>query len=233
MTVLSVQPFDCNDPNQKNPTVSAHLKQRVHHNNYSTAQKEGKLPELRHPGYHVIAPLGTNKNLNELLLWDSWHKNSWLIQILMIPEFETVLVVTIRNQIPQCYQVQGDRIRVGRGNSNHLIIDDQAVSNIHCEFIRDPKSGQWIFRDLGSTNGSQLNGHHTNCDAMSVVDGDEIVLGNVIQIFYLRAYQLEVPESLEEEEDPDVNPVAAAVARQAMEDMEGTQLIKLKANRRK
>ena len=150
----------------------------------------------------------------------------------MNPEFETVLVVTIRNEIPQCYQIHGDRIRIGRGDSNHLKIEDQAVSNIHCEFIRDPKSGQWIFRDLGSTNGSQLNGHLINCDAMSVVDGDEIVLGNVIHLFYLRAHQLEVPESPEEEDDPDVNPVAAAVARQAMEDMEGTQLIKLKAGPR-
>ena len=147
----------------------------------------------------------------------------------MIPEFETVLVVTIRNQAPKCYHVDRDQIQIGRKDNNHLRIDDKAVSNIHCEFIRDLNSGRWIFRDLGSTNGSKINGDLLKWDAMPVQDGDEIVLGNVIQLFFLSVNKLNEPESLDEDEDPDVNPVAAAVARQSLEDMEGTQLIRLKS----
>ncbi|MDF1754646.1 MAG: FHA domain-containing protein [Verrucomicrobiales bacterium] len=142
-----------------------------------------------------------------------------------------VLIVTIPNYAPRCYCFDGEHVRIGRSDTNHLRLDEQSISNTHCEFVNDPKSDQWIFRDLGSTNGSKVNGHPVGLEALTINDGDELLLGNVVKLHYLIMRPFDVPEALEEEdENTDVNPVAAAVARQARKDMEGTQMIKLKAD---
>lgn len=145
---------------------------------------------------------------------------------------QTVLVVTVSNGAPRCFQVDGDVVRVGRSKHNHLRIDHSALSNTHCEFVQSPDASQWIFRDLGSTNGSQLNGTQLGWDALLLNYGDEVVLGKAITIHLMSVEELEVPEPMDEG-DTDVNPVAAAMARQAREDLEGTQLIKLPPKRRR
>jgi adenylate cyclase len=64
---------------------------------------------------------------------------------------------------------------VGRHPDNTLQILDRIVSKEHAQIIRQP-DGRFLFRDLGSLNGSFLRG-----DRMSehvLVDGDEITLGS-------------------------------------------------------
>lgn len=147
--------------------------------------------------------------------------------IIMDSQFKTVLLVSIPNQPPVCYHFDENRIQIGRGKNNHLRIDDNAISKVHCEIVKRPDTEQWIFRDLGSTNGSHLNGKPVGWDVIVVDQADAIMLGNVINLRIVTVHPLDVPEE-EEEASPDVNPVAAAVARQSREDMEGTQLIKLR-----
>ncbi|MEM1295387.1 MAG: FHA domain-containing protein [Verrucomicrobiota bacterium] len=142
----------------------------------------------------------------------------------------TVLVVTVADEAPRCFQVDSDVVRVGRSKHNHLQIDHSALSNTHCEFVKNAESDHWIFRDLGSTNGSRLNGTQLDWDALLLSYGDEVVLGKAITIHLMSVEELEVPESMDEG-DSDVNPVAAAMARQSREDLEGTQLIKLPPKR--
>ena len=146
--------------------------------------------------------------------------------IIMDSQFKTVLLVSVPNQPPMCYHFDRNRIQIGRSKYNHLRIDDNAISKVHCEIVKRPDTDQWIFRDLGSTNGSNLNGKPVGWDVIVVDQADEIVLGKVIKLRIVSVRPLEVPEE-EDEASPDVNPVAAAVARQSREDMEGTQLIKL------
>jgi hypothetical protein len=63
---------------------------------------------------------------------------------------------------------------VGRSRQCDVMLDDPNVSRTHAE-IR-PRGGSWVISDLGSTNGSRLNGRKlTGSEVLK--PGDEIELG--------------------------------------------------------
>jgi hypothetical protein len=63
---------------------------------------------------------------------------------------------------------------LGRSRQCDLMVDDPNVSRTHAE-VR-PRGGSWVLTDLGSTNGSRLNGRQI--DGSEVLKpGDEIELG--------------------------------------------------------
>ncbi len=65
-------------------------------------------------------------------------------------------------------------VTVGRSRRCDVMLDDPNVSRTHAE-IR-PRGGSWVLTDLGSTNGSRLNGR--KLDGSEVLkSGDEIELG--------------------------------------------------------
>ena len=71
---------------------------------------------------------------------------------------------------------------LGRGRQCDVVINDPNVSREHAE-IR-PRGGSWVITDLGSTNGSQLNGRRI--DGSEVLRaGDEIELGESVLTFTL------------------------------------------------
>jgi FhaA, N-terminal domain/FHA domain len=71
---------------------------------------------------------------------------------------------------------------LGRGRQCDVVLNDPNVSRQHAE-IR-PRGGSWVITDLGSTNGSQLNGRRI--DGSEVLrDGDEIELGESAMTFTL------------------------------------------------
>ena len=71
---------------------------------------------------------------------------------------------------------------LGRGRQCDVVLNDPNVSRQHAE-IR-PRGGSWVLTDLGSTNGSQLNGRRI--DGSEVLrDGDEIELGESAMTFTL------------------------------------------------
>jgi MoxR-like ATPase len=65
-------------------------------------------------------------------------------------------------------------VLLGRDDSLDLFLDDGAVSGRHVE-IR-PENGQWIIRDLGSSNGTQVNG--ANIDSHRLLDTDIVTIGD-------------------------------------------------------
>ena len=71
---------------------------------------------------------------------------------------------------------------IGRSRRCDIVLDDANISREHAE-IR-PRGGSWILRDLGSTNGSSLNGRRIEGPEV-VRPGDEIELGTSVMIFEL------------------------------------------------
>jgi hypothetical protein len=64
-------------------------------------------------------------------------------------------------------------VRLGRASDNDIVLDDGGVSRVHGRLA--PRHGTWVFQDLGSSNGSLLNGHPVTEAALGI--GDELRLG--------------------------------------------------------
>jgi hypothetical protein len=64
---------------------------------------------------------------------------------------------------------------IGRNASNDLVIDgDDTISGTHAELRRG--SSAWLIEDLGSTNGTHVNGERI-VTKRALHDGDEILVG--------------------------------------------------------
>lgn len=71
-------------------------------------------------------------------------------------------------------------VMLGRSRQCDVVLEDANVSRQHAE-IR-PRGGSWVLSDLGSTNGSSLNGRRI--DGPEVIKpGDEIELGTSVLTF--------------------------------------------------
>jgi len=73
-------------------------------------------------------------------------------------------------------------VTLGRSRQCDVVVNDPNVSREHAE-IR-PRGGSWVLTDLGSTNGSRLNGRTVNGSEV-VKPGDEIELGATVLRFEL------------------------------------------------
>jgi Protein of unknown function (DUF3662)/FHA domain len=71
---------------------------------------------------------------------------------------------------------------LGRSRQCDVVLSDPNVSRQHAE-VR-PRGGSWVLSDLGSTNGSSLNGRRINGPEV-IKPGDEIELGTSIIRFEL------------------------------------------------
>lgn len=72
--------------------------------------------------------------------------------------------------------------RIGRGPDNMIVIDDHAASREHA-MIRRNASGECVLTDLGSTNGTRLDGRLLTSPAV-LSDGSMIQIGRQIFHFY-------------------------------------------------
>lgn len=69
---------------------------------------------------------------------------------------------------------------VGRHPDNAIQILDRIVSKEHAQIIRQP-NGRFLYRDLGSLNGSFFNGERVSERVLS--DGDQLTLGSTQVVF--------------------------------------------------
>ncbi|MFE6162055.1 FHA domain-containing protein [Streptomyces sp. NPDC056486] len=67
-------------------------------------------------------------------------------------------------------------LRIGRDPANGLRLSHETVSRVHAELSR--QGGMWVLRDLGSTNGTSVNGRRVTGVAV-VQDGDQVSFGKM------------------------------------------------------
>jgi pSer/pThr/pTyr-binding forkhead associated (FHA) protein len=77
------------------------------------------------------------------------------------------------------HDLQEAEITVGRISENLLQIEDISVSSRHAVLTLDP-SGDYILRDIGSTNGTEVNGRSIDPDTdHKLQNGDKVTFGKV------------------------------------------------------
>ncbi|MGA4838940.1 FHA domain-containing protein [Streptomyces sp. G45] len=67
-------------------------------------------------------------------------------------------------------------LRIGRDPANGLRLSHDTVSRVHAELIH--QGGLWVLRDLGSTNGTTVNGRRV-IGAAVVRAGDQVSFGHM------------------------------------------------------
>jgi pSer/pThr/pTyr-binding forkhead associated (FHA) protein len=77
-------------------------------------------------------------------------------------------------------RLEADSVSVGKAPANGVVIDDPAVSRLHAVLERLPAG--WTLRDLGSRNGTYLNGERMR-GSVVLRPGDQIRLGSADMIF--------------------------------------------------
>ncbi len=97
---------------------------------------------------------------------------------------ETKLLVLATDQKVHAYDLAGfSRVGIGRHESNDIQLPSRAVSNFHAEILKE--DGTLVIRDLGSTNGTRVNGERV--DRSPVSPGDSIRIGNHVLSLQVRA----------------------------------------------
>jgi len=138
------------------------------------------------------------------------------------------LVIELPGSPPRHYLLSAPSIRLGRVEGNAIVVEEEAVSARHCE-LRRTASGAYEIHDLGSTNGTRLNGESIGSDPRELHDGDLLLLGLAAKARFVRVIEIRdkveptdpAPGSMTKRlvrqapTGPTINPVAAAVAKAA------------------
>jgi len=92
------------------------------------------------------------------------------------------LLVSTRGSPPVQFDLGGHLIGIGRASDNDVIVDDPMVSRHHCQLKL--QHGAYGFTDLGSRNGSTVNGQPVSQVALG--PGDVIRIGDTEIEFQVR-----------------------------------------------
>jgi pSer/pThr/pTyr-binding forkhead associated (FHA) protein len=78
-------------------------------------------------------------------------------------------------------ELRGNSILVGRREGSTIEISDDSVSGRHA--VVTATAGRFMIRDLGSTNGTKING--VNVAESILKNGDRVTFGNIDAMFLL------------------------------------------------
>lgn len=77
------------------------------------------------------------------------------------------------------FRLESGPISIGRSPDNDVTLDDRRVSRHHADLVQS--EGRWVVHDLGSTNGTALNGRLIRQGPLR--DGDRLSFGGFEVIF--------------------------------------------------
>jgi hypothetical protein len=92
------------------------------------------------------------------------------------PEARAILRVTSADGKERVLEVGGTPVTIGRSTDNAIVLSDARVSRHHGRL--QTRRGTLVYTDLGSTNGSRVNG--VRVDECALGMGDRIVLGDTV-----------------------------------------------------
>ena len=104
-----------------------------------------------------------------------------------------VLIGMSSNVKGRKFEVDEDEIFIGRNAQNHVPLDDTSISGRHCSVVREGR--KYFLVDLGSTNGTRLNGNPVSKTPLR--PKDIIQLGAIELMF--DGQDIEVPVGAEHE----------------------------------
>ena len=88
------------------------------------------------------------------------------------------LTVSLPDGTEAVHELVEDLVTVGRVDDNTIEIGDPSVSSRHAQLTKD--DGDYVLRDLGSTNGTRVNGREAaEGEDFKLGDGDTIIFGKV------------------------------------------------------
>ena len=87
-----------------------------------------------------------------------------------------VLRVIGRDGSERTVEVDGTPLTLGRSSDNGLVITDPRISRHHARL--QARRGTLVFTDLGSTNGSRVNG--VRVDECALGTGDRVLIGDTV-----------------------------------------------------
>jgi len=94
------------------------------------------------------------------------------------------------------YRAEGETISIGRAHGNKIILKDSTISRKHALIIF--KENAWFIKDLGSTNGTYVNGKKVRGET-KIYEQDIISLGNKTLIPITLFSSMEIKDKKEED----------------------------------
>lgn len=101
--------------------------------------------------------------------------------IASLPSGSALLVVRRGPNVGARFLLDADTTTVGRHPEADIFLDDVTVSRRHADFLRD--GIRFSVKDLGSLNGTYLNGERIN-GTVALNDGAEVQVGKFRLTFY-------------------------------------------------
>ncbi len=96
---------------------------------------------------------------------------------------QPVLIMREGELAGQSWTVTKDRYSIGRGGECDLTLPERQVSRLHVNILQD--NGRYLLQDLGSKNGTHLNGRKVESQIVPLQDGDEIQIALAVKIVFV------------------------------------------------
>ncbi|GJM40164.1 MAG: hypothetical protein DHS20C20_04460 [Ardenticatenaceae bacterium] len=93
-----------------------------------------------------------------------------------------VLVAREGQLVGQRWTIENDDFLIGRGSDCHIVLPERQVSRYHVRITQE--NGRYIVHDLGSRNGTHLNGSQIDGQAV-LQDGDEISIALAVKLVFV------------------------------------------------